>query len=604
MPFFDNYPYTNLHNVNLDWILQRVKEWGELVERNDQAFKDLQEANEAFKEYVTTYLQNLDVQEEINKKLDDLLESGELQEYIAPYITTDVGNWLSTHLEPTTPPVDDTLSIRGAAADSKTVGDVLKSQQTEFRRLVSIEYADSIIDNTFINTGADPVNPTPISNNLWQSFIASAEEGDQFILDLSGGGTVRCYVFTDSDYNVLSGSSPAASVSGTFTAPAGTAFIIGNNLKTADKKPIIKKFLSTFGSDFVALDMWTSGIYWDPSSAYYDISNPLQNDIMDCMFLGVEPGMIFYVNSTSSQFSCAYAFLDSSFKVISYTVNKTLYFDPITIPAGCCYVYFSNIHSRLSTPNVIVKRDIIPSLKYVVTRLNFIEMLDKATQYHDITLICGGGRYPMFDSVHNETYWKNKRPATRYCGNILKNGIHLIGHGKVIFDAIYTGTDSDIKENFSLFNVAGDFILENVGAEVRNICYIVHDDSPIINANIISYGVLKDCNFRHLGSDHTFTYGAPICIGGGISHYTYRRFTGGRYETLADLRTISYHTAANAIGELIFTGLAVYTGTIRFKYMSGGVINSVINNCKLNTGIIGSDEQGVTVDEWNNYIFE
>ena len=61
MPFFDKYPYTNFHNVNLDWVLERVKDWGALVEQNNTAFHDLEEANESFKEYVTNYLQNLDV---------------------------------------------------------------------------------------------------------------------------------------------------------------------------------------------------------------------------------------------------------------------------------------------------------------------------------------------------------------------------------------------------------------------------------------------------------------------------------------------------------------------------------------------------------------
>ena len=69
MPFFDNYPYTNFHNVNLDWILERVKEWGVLVEQNNTAFQNLEQANEDFKSYVTSYLENLDVQAQIVNRL-------------------------------------------------------------------------------------------------------------------------------------------------------------------------------------------------------------------------------------------------------------------------------------------------------------------------------------------------------------------------------------------------------------------------------------------------------------------------------------------------------------------------------------------------------
>lgn len=126
MGFFDRYPYTNWHNVNLDWVLERVKEWGELVKENDQAFKDLQEANEAFKQYVTEYLQNLDVQEEINIKMDSLLESGVLTEYLQPYISTDVTTWLEDNItEPEGVVIDTSLTVTGACADSKAVGENL-----------------------------------------------------------------------------------------------------------------------------------------------------------------------------------------------------------------------------------------------------------------------------------------------------------------------------------------------------------------------------------------------------------------------------------------------------------------------------------------------
>ena len=126
MPFFDKYPYTNFHNVNLDWVLERVKEWGKLVEQNNIAFQNLEQANEDFKSYVTSYLENLDVQAQIDDKLDRMFESGELTDYFQPYVSTTVTTWLDENItEPTGVVIDSSLTVAGACADAKAVGDRL-----------------------------------------------------------------------------------------------------------------------------------------------------------------------------------------------------------------------------------------------------------------------------------------------------------------------------------------------------------------------------------------------------------------------------------------------------------------------------------------------
>ena len=126
MPFFDKYPYTNFHNVNLDWILERVKEWGQMVEDNNTRFENLEQANEDFKTYVTEYLENLDVQTAIDDKLDRMFESGELTEYLQPYVSSTVTTWLDQNItEPVGVVIDSSLTVSGAAADAKAVGDRL-----------------------------------------------------------------------------------------------------------------------------------------------------------------------------------------------------------------------------------------------------------------------------------------------------------------------------------------------------------------------------------------------------------------------------------------------------------------------------------------------
>ena len=56
------------------------------VNNNGEAVEELQNLFVQLQEYVDNYFENLDVQEEINNKLDDMAESGELAEIIAEYI--------------------------------------------------------------------------------------------------------------------------------------------------------------------------------------------------------------------------------------------------------------------------------------------------------------------------------------------------------------------------------------------------------------------------------------------------------------------------------------------------------------------------------------
>lgn len=156
MPFFDHYPYTNFHNVNLDWVLQAVKSWGALVEQNNQNFINLEAANESFKNYITTYLSNyfdnLDVQDEINNKLDQMLRSGVLTPYMQPYIVSGVNDWLSHNMTTTSPPVDATLSIRGAAADAYVTGQRVANIATVEADVAELNQFKEDI-TTLLNTG-------------------------------------------------------------------------------------------------------------------------------------------------------------------------------------------------------------------------------------------------------------------------------------------------------------------------------------------------------------------------------------------------------------------------------------------------------------------
>ena len=61
-----------------------------VVNNNSETVKELQELFLKLQNYVNDYFENLDVQEEINNKLDDMAKSGELGELIGKYINNNL----------------------------------------------------------------------------------------------------------------------------------------------------------------------------------------------------------------------------------------------------------------------------------------------------------------------------------------------------------------------------------------------------------------------------------------------------------------------------------------------------------------------------------
>ena len=112
--FFNKYPYTDFHELNLDWILETVKnvvaEWAATL----TAWSDEQEAFQDLHDYVMNYFDNLDVQEEVNNKLDEMAADGTLDALLRPYF-----NDYASDLQTLTQRVDNLAHL----TEGSTTGD-------------------------------------------------------------------------------------------------------------------------------------------------------------------------------------------------------------------------------------------------------------------------------------------------------------------------------------------------------------------------------------------------------------------------------------------------------------------------------------------------
>ena len=112
MGIFRQFPYSNFHDMNMDQIIKIMREMQDEWAATKQEWSDV----EAF---INNYFDTLDVSEEVLHALQRMAASGELGTIIDPVIATETATWLAEHVTPTSPAVDDSLTIEGAAGDPR-----------------------------------------------------------------------------------------------------------------------------------------------------------------------------------------------------------------------------------------------------------------------------------------------------------------------------------------------------------------------------------------------------------------------------------------------------------------------------------------------------
>lgn len=153
----------------------------------NEHMQELVEVVNTFTSFVENYFDNLDVQEEINNKLNHMASDGSLTVLIAPIVRTVapdiITEWMEANITPTTPAIDKSLRVTDAGADALVVGDYIRSLND-----IAYGQANSVVWSigTINESGVDAVDSTRVRTAVFECYNKN--------LFLMNNGTPNSYI--------------------------------------------------------------------------------------------------------------------------------------------------------------------------------------------------------------------------------------------------------------------------------------------------------------------------------------------------------------------------------------------------------------------------
>ena len=229
MGVFRNFPYSNFHEMNMDEIIKIVKnmleewaqyyaEWDAWMNQMNDDWSNYQEvmntAWQNMQNFINNYFDNLNVQTEINNKINNMVRTGEFSNIVAPYIPPRVTEWLTAHItQPEGVVIDTSLSVSGACADAKATGDAINELRIDLKSDLAmlnddlseqihynIDYFNGYANRFYpVAGGASGYNPRYVSS---KSFI-EVTEGDALLITNIPSGFDNFYLLFYDDNDTL-----------------------------------------------------------------------------------------------------------------------------------------------------------------------------------------------------------------------------------------------------------------------------------------------------------------------------------------------------------------------------------------------------------------
>lgn len=209
----NNFPYSNFHELNADWIIKKIKE-----------FSTITEDFEELKTYVQNYFDNLNLSDEVRTQLSELIDDGYIESIVSGMVSSASFDKLYAQIT--------TAQTIGCIGDSITYGHAVSVEQVD-------DPYPKLLGNWLVNYKAGTV-----VNNYGVSGAASTEYLAQFNQAVNDGCDIIIFMFGHNDLRLNGG------IDQVLTSAKG--FI--NNCKTRNIVPIVSSVPIYYGTTESRID--------------------------------------------------------------------------------------------------------------------------------------------------------------------------------------------------------------------------------------------------------------------------------------------------------------------------------------------------------------
>lgn len=210
-------PYTNLHELNLDWIIGRIKEINDTraetagYAQEAKLYRDAAQlhANNALASSNSATMAMNTAQdaatlagERAGQAAASATQAQQYAEHIGDPVAGLVTQWLQTHVDPATGYViDDTLTIAGAAADAKATGDRIGVIENSVFADIDVSVVhNNTSDNWTLRSNSLPTQTGWTETETYKSYYYTASTDQQLYTTYSTSYIQLC-IYPSGDFN-------------------------------------------------------------------------------------------------------------------------------------------------------------------------------------------------------------------------------------------------------------------------------------------------------------------------------------------------------------------------------------------------------------------